>query len=156
MSAPGFWDDQSRAAAVSAEHARVSRRLEGYTKLTREYEDARELAGMDGGELDSEVAASLAPQRDERRRDLVVHLAAVHAGQLASVLVLARERTVALEPARHARVLGRHRRGAALVVPEARRVQLLLEVYQPPFERSRVKGTHGPSRAGPRARRAAR
>ena len=44
LNAPGFWDDQSRAAKVSAEHARVSRRLEGYRTLTREYDDARELA----------------------------------------------------------------------------------------------------------------
>ena len=29
MSEPGFWDDQNKAAAVSAEHARLSRRLEG-------------------------------------------------------------------------------------------------------------------------------
>ena len=33
MSAPGFWDEQNRAAAVSAEHARLSRRLEGYRGL---------------------------------------------------------------------------------------------------------------------------
>src|SRR5262249_24353402 len=68
MSAPGFWDDQSRAAAVSAEHARVSRRLEEYRTLTREYEDARELASMDGGELESEIAAAIAPLRVELER----------------------------------------------------------------------------------------
>src|SRR5690348_9626983 len=65
MNAPGFWDDQSRAASVSAEHARVSRRLEGYRTLTREYEDARELSGMDGGEMDDELSASLVPLRRE-------------------------------------------------------------------------------------------
>jgi len=68
MSAPGFWDDQNRAAAVSAEHARVSKRLEEYRKLTREYDDARELASMDGGELESEIAASIAPLRAEVER----------------------------------------------------------------------------------------
>jgi peptide chain release factor 2 len=68
MSAPGFWDDQSRAAEVSAEHARVSKRLEEYRKLTREYQDARELASMDGGELESEIAASIAPLRAEVER----------------------------------------------------------------------------------------
>jgi peptide chain release factor 2 len=68
MSAPGFWDDQSRAASVSAEHARVSKRLEEYRKLTREYQDARELASMDGGELESEIAASIAPLRAEVER----------------------------------------------------------------------------------------
>ncbi len=65
LNTPGFWDDQSRAAKVSSEHARVSRRLEGYRSLVSDYEDARELAGLDGGEMDSEVAASLAPLRKE-------------------------------------------------------------------------------------------
>jgi peptide chain release factor 2 len=65
MNAPGFWDDQSRAAKVSAEHARVSRRLEGYRALTRDYDDARELAAMDSGELEGEIAAALAPLRAE-------------------------------------------------------------------------------------------
>jgi peptide chain release factor 2 len=68
MNAPGFWDDQSRAAAVSSEHARVSKRLEGYRTLTREYEDARELSTMDGGELGSEIAATLVPLRAELER----------------------------------------------------------------------------------------
>ena len=65
LNTPGFWDDQARAAKVSAEHARVSRRLDGYRKLLRDYDDARELAGLDGGEMDEEVAASLAPLRRE-------------------------------------------------------------------------------------------
>ena len=65
MNALGFWDDQNRAAKVSAEHARVSRRLEGYRALTRDYDDARELAAMDAGELEGEIAAALAPLRAE-------------------------------------------------------------------------------------------
>jgi peptide chain release factor 2 len=65
MNRPGFWDDQARAAKVSAEHARVSRRLDGYRTLTRDYEDARELAGLDGGEMDDEIAAALQPLRRE-------------------------------------------------------------------------------------------
>jgi peptide chain release factor 2 len=65
MNAPGFWDDQNRAASVSAEHARVSRRLDGYRALMRDYNDARELAAMDGGELEGELAAALAPLRAE-------------------------------------------------------------------------------------------
>jgi peptide chain release factor 2 len=68
MSEPGFWDDQNRAAAVSAEHARLSRRLEGYRQLTQEYEDAREFASMDGGEMEGEIAASLVPLRQELDR----------------------------------------------------------------------------------------
>jgi peptide chain release factor 2 len=68
MNAPGFWDDQGAAARVSAEHARVSRRLEGYRKLTQDYADARELAEMDGGEMESEIAAVLVPLRTELDR----------------------------------------------------------------------------------------
>ena len=52
MNSPGFWDDQSTAAKVSADHARTSRKLEGYRNLLRDYDDARELSQMDGGEMD--------------------------------------------------------------------------------------------------------
>ena len=68
MNAPGFWDDQQTAAKVSAEHARVSRRLEGYRNLTQEYQDASELAAMDGGDMDSEIEAALVPLRTELDR----------------------------------------------------------------------------------------
>jgi peptide chain release factor 2 len=67
MNTPGFWDDQRRAAKGSAEHARVSRRLEGYRKLVREYDDAKELAAMDGDMAD-EIAGSLGPLRRELDR----------------------------------------------------------------------------------------
>jgi peptide chain release factor 2 len=67
MNQPGFWDDQGRAAKVSAEHARVGKRLEGYRTLRRDYEDAKELAAMDGDMAD-EIAASLAPLRKELER----------------------------------------------------------------------------------------
>ena len=68
MNQAGFWDDQARAAKVSAEHARVSRRLEGYRSLVRDFEDARGLAELDGGELEDEIAASLEPLRGEIER----------------------------------------------------------------------------------------
>jgi peptide chain release factor 2 len=67
LQAPGFWDDQQRAAKVSAEHARLARRLERYERLTREYEDAKELLSMDGDMAD-EIASSLAPLRKELDR----------------------------------------------------------------------------------------
>jgi peptide chain release factor 2 len=67
LGAPGFWDDQQRAAQVSAEHARLSRRLERYEGLRRDYDDARELYTMDG-ELADEVAASIVPLRAELDR----------------------------------------------------------------------------------------
>jgi peptide chain release factor 2 len=67
LSEPGFWDDQQRAAAVSAEHARLSKRLERYERLTREYDDAKELAELDP-ELAADVRESLAPLRRELER----------------------------------------------------------------------------------------
>jgi peptide chain release factor 2 len=68
MNTPGFWDDQEQAARVSAEHARVSRRLEGYRTLTRDFADARELAALDGGDMESEIGELLAPLRAELER----------------------------------------------------------------------------------------
>jgi peptide chain release factor 2 len=67
MGEPGFWDDQQHAAAVSTEHSRVTKRLERYRRLTQEYEDAAELAAMDG-EMAGEIAGSLAPLRAELAR----------------------------------------------------------------------------------------
>src|SRR4029450_3640472 len=67
LGAPGVWDDQRHAAEVSAEHARVTRRLERYRRLTQEYEDARELLAMDG-DMEDEIASSIAPLRQELHR----------------------------------------------------------------------------------------
>jgi peptide chain release factor 2 len=64
---PGFWDDQTRAAAVSTEHARVSRRLERYERLNGEYADARELYELDP-DMAEEVGAALVPLRGELER----------------------------------------------------------------------------------------
>src|SRR4051795_6816981 len=68
MNAPGFWDDQNRAARVSADHARTSRKLEGYRTLVRDFDDARELAAMGDGEMEGEIGASLVPLRQELER----------------------------------------------------------------------------------------
>ncbi len=64
---PGFWDDQQRAASVSAEHARLSKRLQRYERLLSEYEDARELLSMDG-EMAEEIAGAIEPLRSELER----------------------------------------------------------------------------------------
>jgi len=68
MNAPGFWDDQGRAARVSADHARTSRKLEGYRTLVRDFDDARELTAMGDGEMEGEIASSLVPLRQELER----------------------------------------------------------------------------------------
>ena len=67
MGAPGFWDDQQRAAAVSAEQSRLTKRLDRYERLTREYEDARDLLELDS-EMEDEIAESIAPLRRELER----------------------------------------------------------------------------------------
>jgi peptide chain release factor 2 len=67
LSEPGLWDDQQRAAAVSAEHARLSKRLERYERLSRDYADAKELSELDP-DLADDVRASLVPLRRELER----------------------------------------------------------------------------------------
>jgi peptide chain release factor 2 len=46
MGATGFWDDSERAAAVSGEHSRASRRLEQFEKLKGDVEDLDALVEM--------------------------------------------------------------------------------------------------------------
>jgi peptide chain release factor 2 len=60
MGAPGFWEDQERAASVSSEHARTSRRLATYTELERDVEDLEPLAEL--AEEDPEMAQELEEQ----------------------------------------------------------------------------------------------
>ncbi len=60
MGAPGFWDDQERAAGTSAEHARATRKLETYRDLERDVEDLEPLAEM--AEEDPELAGELEEQ----------------------------------------------------------------------------------------------
>jgi peptide chain release factor 2 len=54
MGRPDFWDDQSRAARVSTEHARITRKLDRYESLRSEYEDAQTF--LDLGEDQSAIA----------------------------------------------------------------------------------------------------
>jgi peptide chain release factor 2 len=67
LGTPGFWDDQQHAASVSAEHARLQRRLDRYERLQREYDDAVELLEMDES-MASEIESSIAPLRKELDR----------------------------------------------------------------------------------------
>ena len=68
--------------------------------------------------------------------------------QLGGVVVLALQALVAVEPLGEAGVLGRDGGCAGLVVPEARRAQLLLELGDAGRQRIRVKGNHEPRQAG--------
>ena len=74
MGAGDFWDDQARAAKVSAEHARLTGRLDGYNALETEVGDLGELAAMAreeerGGTLTPEFVAEIVDgmQRAEDR-----------------------------------------------------------------------------------------
>jgi peptide chain release factor 2 len=62
MQAPGFWDDQERAAATSAEHARAQRRIQTFRSLERDVADLDELAELSSD--DEQIAAELAGQLD--------------------------------------------------------------------------------------------
>jgi peptide chain release factor 2 len=65
MAAPGFWEDQQLAAAISSEHARLSRRRERYDTLAQEVEDTNQLLQLasDDGELDELAEAVHALKR---------------------------------------------------------------------------------------------
>jgi peptide chain release factor 2 len=67
MARPGFWDDQATAAKLSTEHARIAEQLERFERLTRDYDDARELLAMDG-ELAAEIQEQLQPIQRELDR----------------------------------------------------------------------------------------
>ncbi|HWG55117.1 MAG TPA: peptide chain release factor 2 [Gaiellaceae bacterium] len=67
MGRPGFWDDQAGAARISTEHSRLSKRLERYERLQRDFDDAAELLELDA-ELADEVEAQLQPLRGELAR----------------------------------------------------------------------------------------
>src|SRR3954447_9096351 len=60
MGAPGFWDDQERAAKVSADHSRTQRKLDEYRKLEADVDDLEALEEM--AAEDESMAAELTEQ----------------------------------------------------------------------------------------------
>ena len=69
MQAPGFWDDQARAAKVSSEHARLQRRIDTFRSLESDIADLEELEAMG----DDSLAGELSQQRasiEERLAEL--------------------------------------------------------------------------------------
>jgi peptide chain release factor 2 len=64
---PGFWYDPQHAASVSAEHARLTRRLDRYERLQHDYDDAQELLEMDP-DMAGEIESSIEPLRAELGR----------------------------------------------------------------------------------------
>jgi peptide chain release factor 2 len=55
MQEPGFWDDQERAAKVSAEHASLNRRLDTFRALEQDIADYEELSELDDAEMEEEL-----------------------------------------------------------------------------------------------------
>jgi peptide chain release factor 2 len=60
MGEPGFWDDQERAAKVSAEHARATRKLNTFRQLENDVADLEPLAEI--AEEDPDIADELEEQ----------------------------------------------------------------------------------------------
>jgi peptide chain release factor 2 len=71
MQEPGFWDDQERAARVSAEHSRAQRKLDGYRTLESDLDDLEALEEL--AAEDESIAAEVGEQRtgvEERLAEL--------------------------------------------------------------------------------------
>jgi peptide chain release factor 2 len=66
---PGFWDDQKRAAAISSEHARLSRRRDRYDSLAGDAADLAQLLELasDDGDLD-DVEGAVSALRSQLQR----------------------------------------------------------------------------------------
>lgn len=69
MGAPGFWDDSEGAAALSAEHARLKKRLASYDHLAVEVSDLLELLDLAATESElDEIMGSVGVLRQELER----------------------------------------------------------------------------------------
>jgi peptide chain release factor 2 len=62
MGVPGFWDDQERAAKVSAEHSRAQRKLNEYRRLEADIDDLEALEEL--AAEDESIAGELRDQYD--------------------------------------------------------------------------------------------
>jgi peptide chain release factor 2 len=78
MGAPGFWDDQERAARVSAEHSRATRKLEEFERLQADVDDLDGLAEL------AEEDPDLAREFDEQIVSVERRLAALEEERLFS------------------------------------------------------------------------
>ena len=76
MQAPGFWDDQAKAAKVSSEHARVQRQLDTFQSLESDIADLEELEGMGDD--------SLADELEQQRASIESRLAELEEARLFS------------------------------------------------------------------------
>jgi peptide chain release factor 2 len=70
MQKPGFWDDQERAASLSSEHSRTSRKLDDYRRIETEVDDLEGLAALDEEEGDDSLRDELVEQVDRAEQEL--------------------------------------------------------------------------------------
>src|SRR5687768_1758116 len=56
MQAPGFWEDNQTAAAVSKQHAALKDRVEGWEGLASQVGEALELAELDDRKLEKDLS----------------------------------------------------------------------------------------------------
>ena len=86
MQAPGFWDDQERAAAVSAEHTRAKRKIDLWDGLSADVADLGDLAEMaaEDEEMAQALGLSLAAWHRSRQQLQAVGLDFLHPMQEAS------------------------------------------------------------------------
>src|SRR3982751_6732117 len=78
MQAPGFWDDQERAAAVSGEHSRAQRRLDNWRSLEGDLDDLETLEEM------ADEDQSIAAEREEQPSSGEARLAELEEARLFS------------------------------------------------------------------------
>ncbi len=76
MGEPGFWDDQERAAQISAEHARTTRKLGMFGELQRDVDDLEPLAEL------AEEDPDLGSEFDEQMRSVQERLDALEEQRL--------------------------------------------------------------------------
>jgi peptide chain release factor 2 len=70
MQKPGFWDDQERAASLSAEHSRTSRKLEAYRRIETELDDLEGLAALDEADGEDSLRGELTEQVERVEQEL--------------------------------------------------------------------------------------
>ena len=151
MGAPGFWDDQKRAAAISSEHARLTRRRERYDSLASEADDIGQLLELasDDGELD-ELEGALEALKAQLQR---VEEDALFAGEYdaGDAVITIQAATGGTDAQDWAEMLLRMYlrwaadRGFATELIEASPGE------EAGLKLRGVKGNHGPSRAGSRS-----
>jgi peptide chain release factor 2 len=70
MQKPGFWDDQERAASLSSEHSRTSRKLDSYRRIETELDDLEGLAALTEEDGEDSLRGELTEQVERVEQEL--------------------------------------------------------------------------------------